>query len=58
MLKVYDVLGKEVAILVNENKEAGSYSVNFNASKLPSGVYIYKMQAGDFVQTRKMILIQ
>lgn len=58
MLKVYDVLGKEVAILVNENKEAGSYSVNFIASKLPSGVYIYKMQAGDFVQTRKMTLIQ
>ena len=57
-LKVYNLLGREVATLVNENKEAGNYSVNFNASKLPSGVYVYKLQAGSFTQTRKMTLIK
>ena len=57
-LKVYNLLGKEVATLVNENKEAGNYMVNFDASILPSGVYIYKLQAGDFVQTRKMTLVK
>ena len=57
-LKVYDILGKEVANLVNENKEAGYYSVDFDASQLPSGVYIYNMQGGDFVNSKKMILNQ
>lgn len=57
-LKVYDVLGNEIAALVNEEKPAGNYEVEFNASKLSSGVYFYKLQAGDFVQTKKMIYIR
>jgi hypothetical protein len=55
---VYDVLGKEVATLVNEYKPAGKYEINFNASSLPSGVYFYQIKAGDFVQTKKMILLK
>jgi len=50
------VLGKEIANLVNETKEAGSYSVEFNASNLPSGVYFYKITAGNFSEIKKMIL--
>ena len=57
-LKVYDLLGKEVATLVNEEKQAGSYSVDFDASNLTTGMYIYKIQTGDFVDTKKMILIK
>ena len=57
-LKVYDILGKEVATLVNEEKPAGSYSVVFDAGKLASGIYFYKLQAGNFVATRKMILLK
>ncbi len=56
-LKVYDLLGNEVAVLVNESKQAGSYEVNFDASCLSSGVYFYKLDAGNFVKTRKMILL-
>ncbi len=55
-LKVYDILGKEIATLVNENKEAGNYSVDFNAAELPSGVYIYQLSTADFTQIKKMIL--
>ncbi|MEE9431223.1 MAG: T9SS type A sorting domain-containing protein, partial [Melioribacteraceae bacterium] len=55
-LKVYDVLGKEVAKLVNENKSAGVYNISFDASNLPSGLYFYKIQAGEFSETRKMLL--
>jgi hypothetical protein len=57
-LKVYDVLGNEVTTLVNEEKPAGSYEVEFNASKLSSGIYFYELQAGSFVETKKMILIR
>lgn len=57
-LKVYDVLGNEVATLVNEEKSAGSYEVNFNAAGLSSGIYFYKLQAGSLVETKKMILIK
>ncbi len=57
-LKVYDVLGKEVATLVNEEKPAGNYEVDFNASKLSSGVYFYKLTSENFSQTKKMILLQ
>lgn len=57
-IKVYDVLGTEVATLVNEDKSAGSYEVDFNASQLSSGIYFYKLQAGSFVETKKMILIK
>ncbi|HMN17995.1 MAG TPA: T9SS type A sorting domain-containing protein [Ignavibacteriaceae bacterium] len=55
-LKVYDILGKEITTLVNENKEAGNYSVDFNAAELPSGVYIYQLSTADFTQIKKMIL--
>jgi probable HAF family extracellular repeat protein len=57
-LKVYDVLGNEVEILVDEFKEAGNYEINFNASKLSSGVYIYKLQTGIFVSTKKMVVLK
>jgi hypothetical protein len=55
-LKVFDVLGNEVATLVNELKPAGVYEVTFNASELGSGVYIYKLQAGDYISAGKMLL--
>ena len=58
-LKVYDILGTEIAELIsNEQKAAGRYEINFDASRLASGTYIYKLQAGDFVQTKKMILLK
>ncbi len=57
-LKVYDVLGREVATLVNERQEAGAYSVTFNANTLSSGVYFYRLQAGNFVATKKMMLVK
>ena len=57
-LKVYDILGNEVASLVNEQKEAGNYEANFNASNLVSGIYFYKIQAGSYNQVRKMILVK
>jgi hypothetical protein len=55
-LKVYDVTGKEVADLVNSEKEAGSYEINFDASRLSSGVYFYEVRSGSFFQAKKMIL--
>lgn len=55
-LKVFDVLGREVATLVNEHKTAGEYSVQFDASNLASGVYYYRLTAGSFSQTQKMIV--
>lgn len=57
-LKIFDVIGREVKTLVNETKTPGSYSVDFNASDLSSGVYFYKIQAGDFSETKKMMLIK
>jgi hypothetical protein len=57
-LKVYDILGNEIATLVNEEKEAGSYEVEFNAEGLTSGVYFYQLKAGEFVSTKKMILLR
>lgn len=55
-IKVYDVLGKEIIVLVDELKEPGKYSVDFDASTLPSGIYFYTMTANTFVTTGKMIL--
>ncbi len=57
-LKIFDVLGNEVATLVNESKPAGSYEVEWNASNLPSGVYIYNLRAGTNVQMKKMLLLK
>ncbi|HSW54763.1 MAG TPA: T9SS type A sorting domain-containing protein [Ignavibacteriaceae bacterium] len=57
-LKVYDILGAEVATLVNEQKIAGKYEVNFNASSLASGVYIYRIKSNDFISTKKMVFLK
>jgi hypothetical protein len=57
-LKVYNILGNEVATLVNENKSAGKYEVSFDASSLSSGTYFYKLQTGSFVESKKMILLK
>jgi len=57
-LKVYDVLGREVAVLVNEQLSAGSYEVEFDAESLTSGIYFYKLQSGSFIESRKMMLIK
>jgi hypothetical protein len=57
-VKVYNALGQEVAELLNEVKTAGSYAVNFNGSNLSSGMYIYKISAGSFSATRKMMLLK
>jgi hypothetical protein len=57
-LVVYDLLGREVAVLVDEGQSPGSYRVTFDASSLPSGVYFYRLTAGNFVQTRRMILVR
>jgi glucuronoarabinoxylan endo-1,4-beta-xylanase len=57
-LKVYDVLGKEVASIVNGVEEPGYKSVKFDATKLSSGPYFYRLQAGSFVQTNKMLLMK
>lgn len=57
-IKVYDIIGKEVATLVNENKYIGNYTVDFNASNLSSGVYFYSLKAGLFLDTKKLILIK
>jgi len=57
-IKVYDILGSEVAELVNETKEAGDHSVEFNASNLPSGVYIYTLQVNGYSASRKMLLLK
>lgn len=57
-IKIYDTLGKEVAILVNEEKSAGNYTVEFNAGDLSSGIYIYKLSTEDFYRVRKMVLLK
>ena len=57
-LKVYDVLGNEVATLVNEEKPVGSYGVKLDGNGLPSGIYFYRIQAGEFIQVKKMILLK
>ncbi|GBD89246.1 Ycf48-like protein precursor [bacterium BMS3Abin03] len=57
-LKVYDVLGREVATLVNEEKPPGSYEVEFDGSNLPSGVYFYRLKAGNYSQVKKMVLLR
>ncbi|MGE5680952.1 MAG: T9SS type A sorting domain-containing protein [Bacillota bacterium] len=57
-LKVYDVLGKEVATLVNEERKAGNYKVQFNASSLPSGIYLCRMSAGKYSVTKKVALLK
>jgi len=57
-LKIYSILGKEIATLVNERKEPGTYSLNFNASNLSSGLYIYRLKVNGFVLSKKMLFIK
>jgi hypothetical protein len=57
-IKVFDILGREVAELVSKNMKAGSYEVTFNASRLSSGVYFYRMQTGRFAEKKKMMLVK
>lgn len=57
-LKVYDLTGQEIAVLLNESKSAGNYSVTWEASGYPSGVYFYEMTAGDFKERKKMVLVK
>jgi hypothetical protein len=57
-LKVFDILGNEMAILANEYRPAGKYETQFNAANLPSGVYFYQLKSGDFISTKKMILMK
>jgi len=57
-LKIYDLLGREIATLVNEEKPAGNYEVTWNASGLTSGVYFYQLKAGNFMGSKKMILLR
>ena len=58
IIKVFDVLGSEILILVNEEKPTGSYEIEFDARELTSGVYLYKLQAGSFVEIKKMVLLR
>jgi CubicO group peptidase (beta-lactamase class C family) len=57
-LMLYDVLGKEIKVLVNKEQDAGDYGIEFNAGNLVSGIYFYKLKAGSFVKTKKMILLK
>ena len=57
-LEVYDMLGRKIKTIVSQRQNAGAYSVTFNATTLSSGFYFYRLTAGDFVNTRKMILIK
>jgi hypothetical protein len=57
-LKVYDVLGNEVVTLVNEEKPAGNYQIDFIATDITSGIYFYKLRAGEFIKSKKMILFK
>ena len=57
-LKIYDLLGNEIAVLVNEEQASGNYQTTFNGSRLSSGVYFFKIQAGDFVETKKLVLMK
>ena len=57
-IKIYDVLGREIAVLVNERKQPGEYKATWNAEGLSSGVYFYRIVAGEFVETKKMVIIR
>jgi len=57
-LKIFDVLGNEVGVLVNREMETGSYEVEFDASEIPSGIYFYRLQTESFVETKKMVLMK
>jgi hypothetical protein len=58
LLKIYDILGNEVITLVNETKPSGQYEVEFDGTNLSSGVYFYRIEAGEFIETKKLILLR
>ena len=58
ILKVFNILGQEIQTLVNKTQVAGDYEISWNSDDLPSGLYVYRLQAGQFVETRKMILLR
>ena len=58
VLKIYDILGREVTTLLNTQLKAGYHSIDWNASRLASGTYIYRLEAGNFTQVKKMILLK
>ena len=58
VIKVFDILGNEIESLVNEEKPSGTYEITCYAENLPSGVYFYRLQAGSFVETKKMVLMK
>ncbi len=58
VIKVFDILGNEIEILVNEEKQTGTYEITWYAENLPSGIYFYRLQAGSFVETKKMVLMK
>jgi hypothetical protein len=57
-LSIYDILGKEIEVLVNQQLQSGSYKIEWNASNYPSGVYFYRIKTGDYSNTKKMVLIK
>ncbi|MDR3626653.1 MAG: T9SS type A sorting domain-containing protein [Ignavibacteriaceae bacterium] len=57
-LTIYDILGRKIATLINQNQEAGNHTINFNASRFASGVYFYRIEAGDFTSVKKMMLLK
>jgi hypothetical protein len=57
-LKVFDIMGREVATLVNEELSAGNYLQKWNATKMSSGIYFYRLQAGSFTETKKLVLLR
>jgi hypothetical protein len=57
-LRIFDVLGREITTLIDQYQKEGRYEVEFNASKLASGVYIYRLEADDFVNSKKMLLVK
>jgi hypothetical protein len=57
-LKIFDLLGREVTTIVSEEMSAGSYSRIWNAANMPSGVYFYRLQAGSFTETKKLLLLR
>jgi len=58
LLKVYDILGKEIAVLVNENLKPGIYEIDWDATNTPSGVYFYSLITSEFTQTKKMVVLK
>jgi hypothetical protein len=57
-LSVYDILGREVSVLVKERRDAGVHEVKFDGSNLASAVYVYRLQSGDFVQSKRLVLLR